>query len=244
MIGRVTIAVTLVAITTIAAACDRGETRNTPVTSTSPAGTSTAPSSASASHREQALMRVVNAAPSNLDLFAGDPLLFDGLAFKAVTTYRAIECDRYAFALRPAGMSRAKPLSSNTEHLKDGDYYTAFAMPGDNGPELRVVGDRLDQPASDKARVRIVHAATGAGDLHVRIAGTKDTLLAAFQTVSGYKEVAPIDGAIEVLAGDSSSPIASVNAHLEAGRFYTIVIVGNARAARPEAFLIEDALAP
>jgi len=39
--------------------------------------------------------------------------------------------------------------------------------------------------------------------------------------------------------------LASVAAHLEAGRFYTIVIVGSARSApKLEAFLIEDALSP
>ena len=37
--------------------------------------------------------------------------------------------------------------------------------------------------------------------------------------------------------------LATINAHLEAGRFYTLVIVGNAaRRPRLEAFLIEDAL--
>ena len=58
-------------------------------------------------------------------------------------------------------MTQAKPLSSNTEDLKDGDFYTAFAMPGDGrGPRLRVVSDHLDSPASGKARLRVVHAGT------------------------------------------------------------------------------------
>ena len=35
------------------------------------------------------------------------------------------------------------------------------------------------------------------------------------------------------------------NAHVEAGRFYTVVIVGNARSTpKLEAFIIEDAPAP
>ena len=94
-------------------------------------------------------MRVVHAVPSGttFDLFAGDLLLFDGLGFKTVTPYRAVDGKRYAFALRPAGMAQAKPLSSNTEDLKDGDFYTAIAMPGDgHGPHLRVVSDHLDSP--------------------------------------------------------------------------------------------------
>jgi hypothetical protein len=242
----------LAAITLIAAGCDRTETRTAaPVTSTSPAGASTAPSSAAASHRDEALMRVVNAAPSstNFDLFAGDLLFFDGLGFKAITPYRAIDGKRYAFALRPAGMSQAKPLSSNTEDLKNGEYYTAFALPGDgNAPNLRIVSDHLDQPASGKARLRIVHAGADAGHVQLRASGAPDALFddVDYRSVSGYKDIAPLNGAIEVRGTAQGSPVlATVTAHLEAGRFYTLVIVGSARSApKLEAFLIEDALAP
>lgn len=242
---------TMAAILMIAAACDRTDTSTAPVTTSSPAGTSTAPSSESAKHRDEALMRVVYAAPSdvNVDLFAGDLLFFDGLAFKGVTPYRAIDGKRYAFALRPAGMPQAKPFSSNTEDLKDGDFYTAFAMPSDgHGPDLRIVGDHLDQPAAGKARVRVVHAGVDAGTIHIRPEGATDDLFGAvdYRAVTGYRDIAPINGAIQVLGDDASKPVlATVNLHLEAGRFYTIVIVGNARSTPSlEAFFIEDAHIP
>ena len=156
-------AAAFLAVALIAAACDQTETRTRSVTTSSPAGSSTVPSSAAAKQRDNALVRVLQAVPSGttLDLFAGDLLLFDGLGFKTVTPYRAVDGKRYAFALRPAGMTQAKPLSSNTENLKDGDFYTAIAMPGDgHGPLLRVVNDHLDSPSAGKARLRIVHAGT------------------------------------------------------------------------------------
>jgi hypothetical protein len=231
--------------------CSRADTSNAPVTTTSPAGTSTAPSSASAKHRDEALVRIVNATPSatNLDLFAGDLLLFDGLSYKSVTPYRAIDGQRYAFALRPAGMPKAKPLSSNTEGLQDGDFYSAFAMPGDgHGPNLRVVNDKLAAPANGKARLRIVHAGVDAGPVRVRAGGSSDTLFDGvdYQAVTDYRDVSPINGAVEVVGDDRSAPVlVSFNTHLEAGRFYTIVIVGH-KGSTPglEAFLIEDALSP
>jgi hypothetical protein len=238
------------ALTVVAARCSAPDTSNAPVTSTSPAGTSTAPSSASAKHRDEALVRVVNAAPSgNLDLFAGDLLLFDGLAYKAVTPYRALDGQRYAFALRPAGMALAKPLASNTEGLSDGAFYTAVAMPGDGqGPQLRVVSDQLDSPARGKARLRVIHAGTDAGPVQIRPNGSTEQLLEGieYQSVSAYRDVAPINGGIDIVGqGASATILATVNAHLEAGRFYTIVIVGTARAGTGlEAFLIEDALSP
>jgi hypothetical protein len=250
MVARLTVAVSLAAMTMIAAACDRTESSNAPVTTTSPAGTSTAPSSASARHRDEALVRVVNVAPSstNFDLFAGDLLLFDGLAFKAVTPYRAVDGQRYAFALRPAGMTQAKPLSSNTEGLEDGGFYTAIAMPGDGqAPRLRVVNDRLDAPAPGKARLRIIHAGAEAGRLQVRAAGAADGLFDGvdYQSVTDYREVSPVSGAIELVGDDPSRVLVSFNTRLDAGRSYTIVIVGHGKSAPGlEAFLIEDALSP
>ena len=242
--------VALLATALIAGACDQAETSSAKITSSSPAGTSTVPSADAAKQRDNALVRVVHAVPSGttFDLFAGDLLLFDGLGFKTVTPYRAVDGKRYAFALRPAGMTQAKPLSSNTEDLKDGDFYTAIAMPGDgHGPHLRVVNDHLDSPASGKARLRVVHAGTDSGNIDVRSGDASATLFdnLEYQSVSDYRDVAPMNGQMQIVSAGRSAPVATTAAHLEAGRFYTLVVVGNAAAPnKVEAFLIEDALTP
>ena len=234
----------------VTVACDSTETRTASITTSSPAGTSTVPSSAAAKERDNALVRVLHTVPSGtqFDLFAGDLLLFDGLGFKTVTPYRAVDGKRYAFALRPAGMTQAKPLSSNTEDLQDGDFYTAIALPGDGrGPELRVVADHLDSPAANKARLRVVHAGIGAGTIDVRAVDATTTLFdkIEFQSVSDYRDVEPMNGPVQIVGAGQSSPVASTTAHLEAGRFYTLVIVANAAApGKVDAFLIEDALSP
>lgn len=251
MTARVIATVATAAIFVIVAGCNRPDTTNAAVKSTSPAGTSAAPSSQSASHRDEALLRVVHAAPSaaNVDLFAGDLLLFDGLGFKAITPYRAVDGQRYAFALRPAGMARANPLSSNTEDLQDGRYYTAFAMPRDGtGPTLRIVGDHLDPPATGKARLRVVHAGVDAGTFDLRATGAADVLFddVEYQSITDYRDVAPLNGSIEIVGQDKAGAVlATINSHLEPGRFYTLVVLGNARSSpKLEAFLIEDALTP
>ena len=233
------------------AACDGAETRSAAVTTSSPAGTSTAPSSNSAASRDEALVRVVHAIPNGpaMDLYAGDLVLFDAINFKTVSSYRAVDGKRYAFALRPAGMTNARPLSSNTEGLEDGSYYTVFALPGDDhAPQLRIAGDKLDRPAEGKARLRVVHGGNGIGAIDVHAPGLVTPILdnIAFQSVSDYADVAPINGQIEVRADGSSTPAVMLpNAHLEQGRFYTMVIVGNSKGAPAlEAFIIEDMLAP
>ena len=94
-------------------------------------------------------MRVVHAIPyaPALDVFAGDLVVFDAVNFKSVTSYRALDGKRYSFALRPAGMTNAKPLASNTEGLQDGSYYTVFALPGENRTaHMRVVTDSSSGP--------------------------------------------------------------------------------------------------
>ena len=241
-------ALALLVTALFAAACDRTETSSAKVTTSSPAGSSTVPSSDAAKKRDNALVRVVHAVPSGttLDLFAGDLLLFDGLGFKTVTPYRAVDGKRYSFALRPAGMTQAKPFSSNTEDLNDGDFYTAIAMPGDgHGPTLRVVSDHLDSPASGKARLRVVHAGVDAGRIDVRDASTALFENLDYQSVSDYRDVAPMNGQMQIVSAGQAAAIAATTAHLEAGRFYTLVIVGNATApSKVEAFLIEDALSP
>lgn len=230
-------------------ACDRAETTSSAaVTTTSPAGTSTAPSSATADKRDEALVRVVHAIPASapVDIYAGDLTVFDNLSYKSVTAYRALDGKRYMFALRPAGMAKAKPLSSNTEGLDDGGYYTVFALPGDgNAAHLRVVQDLMTPAAAGKARLRVVHGGADAGEVDIYGSGTPDALFDGvdFQSVTNYQEINPINGDIEIRAEGQPAPIAKAIAHIEPGRSYTLVIVGRVKSTpKLEAFLIEDSL--
>jgi hypothetical protein len=230
--------------------CDRTETSTARVTTTSPAGTSAAPSGADTAKRDEALVRVVHAIPAGtpVDVFAGDLIVFDALRFKSVTSYRAVDSKRYAFAVRPAGMPNVKPLSTNTEDLRGGGYYTVFALPGDSTvAHLRIVGDDLAKPADGRARLRVVHAGADAGQLDIRATGVASPLFDGvdFQTVTNYTDIAPVNGAIEVHGERQPAAVASVPAHIGAGRFYTLVIVGGVRSGpKLEAFLIEDAPSP
>lgn len=228
-------------------ACDRAETSQAPITTTSPAGQSTAPSSAALEQRHEALVRVVHAIPAGapIDIYAGDLAVFASLAYKAVLPYRVIEGKRYVFSARPAGMPNAQPLASNTEGLDDGKYYTVFALPGTNhGVHLRVVDDLLTAPAAGRARLRVVHGAIDAGEVDVAVTGGAILFDGVdFQSVTGYEEVEPTTGQIEIRQeGQPAALVTIAGARIEAGRFYTVVLVGNVRSTpKIEAFLIEDA---
>ena len=112
---------------------------------------------------------------------------------------------------------------------------------------MRIVTDKLERPADGKLRLRIVHAGDGVGAVDVRAAGADGTLFegVGFQTVSDYMEIGPVNGPVEIRAPGGAPVITVPNAHLEAGRFYTLVLAGSTRSAPAlEAFIIEDTLAP
>jgi hypothetical protein len=226
--------------------CERS-TKNEPITTTTPAGESTAPSSAAAERRDDALVRFVNAMPSKaaVDLYADDSRTFDNVAFRSVTPYHEVDGQRYTFKLRPSGSTQDTPLASNSEGLHDGDYYTVFAVPGDKGtPMLRVVEDDFSAPREGKARVRVVHASGDVGELAVFERGRDKSLFDGvdFQSVTDYDEVDAWSGALEIKPEDGDSVLATIpDATFEAGKVYTIVVVGNMRTApKAEAFVIED----
>jgi hypothetical protein len=214
----------LVVLPGILAGCQRESTRDAPVSTSSPAGQSTAPAASAAASREMALVRVVHAIPagSTVDLFADDNKVFDSLAYKAVTPYREMDGQRYTFRLRPAGMNQAEALASNTEGLSDGKYYTVFAVPGDGETaSLRVVADTHALPSTGKARVRVVQASSDAGEVDVYAVGRTQVLFDSvdFQSVTDYTEFDAMTGALELRPdGDSNVMLAVPNVRLDAAR--------------------------
>jgi len=277
-------AICLVVPIVFLAACSQDSERNAPVTTTTPAGQSSAPSAEAAEKRDTALVRVVHAIPAgtSVDVYADDNRVFDKIGFKDVTPYKELDGQRYAFNIYPAGTpvtagagatdstrpdatrgtagrttaargtsgSGQRALASNSEGLDDGDYYTVFALPGDDGDPalLRVVEDRHERPNADRARVRVVNAAAETDEVDIFAQGQTDALIGGvdFQSVSDYDEVNPFTGALEVRVSDDDAPISTLpNIRLEAGKSYTIVVVGNRRRApKLEAFVIEDVVGP
>lgn len=240
-------AVAALTLTTTTAACERQSTEHAPITTATPDGQSTAPPAVVAERADHALVRFVHAVPASaaLDLYAGDTRAFEGVGYRAVTPYREVDGQRLTFRLRPAGLDKATPLASNSEGLDDGDYYTVFAVPDDNDTaELHIVEDDFSPASSGKARVRVVNAVRGLGELDVYEAGTADELFDGvdFRSVTDYHEIEPWRGTLEIRAEDGTTPLVTIsNATFEAGKVYTIVASGRIRGTpKLEAFVIED----
>lgn len=229
-------------------ACEGRSTTESPITTTTPAGESSAPPAAQVEERDNALVRVVHAVPAGaaVDLYADDRRVFDGLDYKDVTAYREVPGERFTFAVRAAGAAQSAPLATSSEGLDDGDHYTAFAVPGDDSAAmLRVVKDDQSLPAAGKTRVRVVHASKDAGQIDIIAAGVKDPLFDGvnFQSVSNYSEMDPVAGTITLRSEGTAQTVMTVrDVRFDAGKSYTLVVVGNLKAApKLDAFVIEDA---
>ncbi len=252
MTVRLTTATAIAALSLTVAGCQRDSTANAPVTTVTPDGQSSAPAAAAVEERDNALVRVVHAVPAGqrVDVFADDALVFDALEYRKVTPYRELSGERHEFAVRPAGMAQAEPLAENSEGLDDGGHYTVFAVPDDEGKSamLRIVEDDTSMPPAGKARLRVVHASGDAGDVDVFVTGKEDALVDGvnFQAVSTYDDIDPAAGTVTVRRdGGEGAMVTLRDVRFDAGRTYTMVIVGRATGSpKLEAFMIEDVASP
>ncbi len=223
--------------------------RNQPVTTTTNKGSSTAPPAAQVEDRDNALVHVIHAIPggATVDVFAENNKAFTNVAYKSVTPYREIPDDRQTFRVRPTGQDTATPLVEDSEGFSDGQHYTIIALPTDGGrADLRFVRDNISVPSSGKAKVRVIHAAAGVGEVDVYARGNNDALFDGvnFPSESSYNEIDPVTGTLEVRReGQNTAALTIPNARFEAGKIYTVIVMGRATGTpRLEAIIVEDQL--
>ena len=125
-------------------------------------------------------------------------------------------------------------IEKNSEGLGDGKHYTVVAYEDkDAKPVLKVFNDDESAPAAGKAKVRIIHAAPGADPVNVYAAGRKDKLAgeSRFSSASSWEEVNPVNGPLEVRAGNGKTGQATriPDARIEAGKLYTLIVEGGGK---------------
>src|SRR5262249_18610448 len=212
------------------AACASDSQGPEPVTTTTDKGASTAPPAKEAGKADKALVRVANALPGAppVDVFIGDAKEFNNVAYKAVTPYKETPDVQKQFAIKPAGKESSQPLAQNTEGISGGDHYTAIAMLNPDGQAiLKVIPDKLAPPPSDKASVRVINASPDAGELDFFVKGKEDAIVSGVdpQTVTNYKEIDPVTGALEIRPEGKTNALVTVPAQkFEAGHLYTIIV--------------------
>lgn len=215
------------------------------------------PAGSDSSHQGQSMVRVVNAVPSTeaVDVFTDDANTFSGVAFKAVTPFKAIRDNMVTFKLRAPGAvsDSTEPLAENHEMMSDGDRYTVVVLPADatdqgGHPKLRVLEEPTDAGDAGKARIRFVNAARGLKSFDVYVPGSTDAFFddVDFGTEAGYKDMDATTGVIQVRADNAATVLLKVpQRSFEAWKTYTIIVTNkSATASQLEAVTIEDEVAP
>ena len=228
-------------------ACSR-DTDNKPVASDTPSGGSTSPPAAAADARDHALVRIVHAAPGPaIDVTADETTIATRVSYSTVTPYKEVPAAADGFAIRSADEPNGSVLASNSEQIMGGRHYTLVAFPGneDDRAEVKVVTDDIAQPEAGRARIRVINASSDTAQVDLVARGAADTLFddVDFREASGYKDVDPSVGPLEVRSEDGKRVLAEPDLTLEAGRNYTIVIAGKEQGSpRLKAVVIEDRL--
>ena len=229
----------------LTAACN--ENRDTgAVTSKAGGETSSAPAAEAVEERDNALVRVVNAIPGgSVNLWAGDSVAFQGVAYKKATEYREIPDNMFDFQIKSA--AGAEALAHNRENLKDGGHYTIVALPDQGGADkrnLRVLDDDMKPVSPEKARVRFINGVPSDTDVDLIITGREEPLFDGvnFKSEAGWNEFDPMAGTLEVRPDNGKNILAKLgNAKLEGGKSYTFVLSG--RPGKLELIRIEDDVA-
>ena len=233
--------------------CARAGSESGPVMTKTDAGTTTALPASEVAARKNALARFVHAVPglAAVDLYAGDGKVLEGAAYKSTSAYRELPAASAAYRLRLAGQATGEPLAEETKGLGTGRHHTVVAVPAragllskEGGVELRFLTDELEAPAAGKAKVRVFNASPDLDEIDLYAAGRAEPLVkgAKFGEAAAYADAEPAASGLELRrAGENITTLAVPGMKVEAGRLYTVFVVGGTKgAARLEAFVVED----
>jgi hypothetical protein len=231
---RIHVVAGILAASAILASCRDAQTEDEVATKTAGGEVATSMSGDSADKRGVALVRVVNAAPTNAALIVrADPEhRLTEAGFKEVTNYQPIDRNWVTFQVGTSGDSAFEPLATNREMLTDGHRYTIVVMrdSGSKGYETRILRDEISEDTS-QAFLRVIHAARGVGEVNVVQRGVDGTLLDGvnFTMEGGYRAVKPWNGTLEIRTEDGNRLVHSIpNLAFTAGHSYTIVLTRGA----------------
>ena len=234
----------LVVATAFAVSCRDAQTDNEVTTRTSTGEAAVSMSGDSADKRGMALVRVVNAVPTDNKLTVrADPAhQLTAAEYKKVTEYQPIDRNWVTFEISTSGDSAFEPLATNREMLTDGHRYTIVVMSDSaRGYETRVLRDEISDDTTI-AHLRVIHAARGSGEVVVKQRGATDALFDGvnFANEAGFKAVTPWTGTLEIRSEDGNRLLLAIpNVSLQKGRSYTIVLTRNA-AGKLESFRFDD----
>lgn len=187
-----------------------------------------------------AAVRAAHMSPDagEVDIAVDDgPTLFANVEFPAVSDFANVEAGDYLIDVLPTG-SDTPAIDNAPLSVEAGAFYSAFAVGLAAGsPDLELIASRdAIRSIATEARVRVVHAASGAGEVDVYVTGT-DTGAGDLPSATPVLEAVPfatIGDFLSLAAGDynlfvtpagmpDSVAIEATDQTVDAGGVYTVI---------------------
>lgn len=208
-------------------ACEDSKTARPTVTD-KPAGSAVAPAGKEAAKLDVALVRIVNADPTNLPTTYKfhDRLISTHVPYMGVSEFTPVEEGTGRLILE--NEVAPKEVAATTQVFVEGNRYTIVRMTNSaEKVELNVMNDKMTPPAAGKAKVRFVVASPWLGEFTI---ASKDKV--AFKslephTTMDYADVDPYEGQLELYGKMNRQFVGKVDGvKFEPGKLYTVIIMG------------------
>ena len=199
------------------------------------AAASLTPGCRQASHTDEAQVRLINAVPDagTLTVAVDGQRVWKGSTFRSSTGYEGIAPGDYSVQVS-AGSQGAMLLANRPLSFESGHAYTVLALgmtrDAGNPAQVQVLTD--DPPAGvsgTKAGLRLINAAPGVGPLDLVVNSIVGLEAVSYGRRSGVLLLDSGEYDLKVAAADTPDALAGpIHLHLDGGRTYTLVTMGQA----------------
>jgi hypothetical protein len=210
-------------------------------------GIYSAPPAVEVEKRGHALLRVIGAIPTgaSFDLFVDEHKEFDKVQYRSVSPYRELNAQKLKLSLRLADVRKNDAIAEQEVSIDKGIHYSLIAMPNENGNSINLVlfNDEFAWPSWGRARIRVIQAGQGVGDVDLYLGDRQSFLVSApGGAASICVNTKPRKGVLEFYSKDKNVSLLTIpDVAFEKERVYTIILVGRPKSIpRLDAFTIED----
>lgn len=177
-----------------------------------------------------ARVRVSHLAPlaPQIDVYLNGQLKFKNVPFRGVTDYLDIPEGRYDLEAFPAGQTQNPVLVAEAVTFGGGNYTITAAGRGDTKSYFPVVfSDEVAYSAS-QAEVRVINASPDLLSIDLALRGSVEVVRnIGFKNASSYLRFGAGTYNLEVRRSGLHTPMVNIpNLRLEAGKVYTLFVVG------------------
>ena len=225
------------------AGCEDSKTAR-PTVSEKPGGAAPAPAGNEVAKLDAALVRIVNADPTNLSTSYKfqDRLISTHVPYMGISEFTPVEEGTGRLLLE--NEVAPKEVAATTQTFVKGNRYTIVRMTNSaDKVELNVINDKMTPPAEGKAKVRFVVASPWLGEFTIASAAPGKKAFQSLEphTTMDYADVDPYEGALELYGKSNRKLVGKVDGvKFEAGKLYTVIILGGRNNLPVEKLILVD----